>query len=88
EVITLKDRDRLVGAIELRTGEEDLVFITDDAQLLRYQASQGRPASGMAAQSVRERTRSRTHSASGTWSSLLTTTRSTSRKNHREVNDC
>ncbi|MEW1641246.1 MULTISPECIES: DNA topoisomerase IV subunit A [unclassified Streptomyces] len=52
EVITLKDGDRIVGAIELRTGEEDLVFITDDAQLLRYQASQvrpqGRPAGGMA----------------------------------------
>lgn len=51
EVITLKDGDRIVGAVELRTGEEDLVFITDDAQLLRYQASQvrpqGRPAGGM-----------------------------------------
>jgi DNA gyrase subunit A len=52
EVITLKEGDRIVGAAELRTGEEDLVFITDDAQLLRYQASQvrpqGRPAGGMA----------------------------------------
>ncbi|TLS47520.1 DNA topoisomerase IV subunit A [Streptomyces montanus] len=51
EVITLKEGDRIVGAAELRTGEEDLVFITDDAQLLRYQASlvrpQGRPAGGM-----------------------------------------
>lgn len=51
EVITLKHGDRIVGAAELRTGEEDLVFITDDAQLLRYQASQvrpqGRPAGGM-----------------------------------------
>ncbi|MFF1712621.1 DNA topoisomerase (ATP-hydrolyzing) subunit A [Streptomyces sp. NPDC058268] len=51
EVITLRDGDRIVGAAELRTGEEDLVFITDDAQLLRYQASQvrpqGRPAGGM-----------------------------------------
>ncbi|WP_055689796.1 DNA gyrase/topoisomerase IV subunit A [Streptomyces prasinus] len=51
EVITLRDGDRIVGALELRTGEEDLVFITDDAQLLRYQASQvrpqGRPAGGM-----------------------------------------
>jgi DNA gyrase subunit A len=43
EVITLKEGDRIVGAVELRTGEEDLVFITDDAQLLRYQASQVRP---------------------------------------------
>ncbi len=52
EVITLKDGDRIVGAVELRTGEEDLVFITDDAQLLRYPAGQvrpqGRPAGGMA----------------------------------------
>ncbi|MEU9105150.1 DNA topoisomerase IV subunit A [Streptomyces xanthophaeus] len=52
EVITLKDGDRIIGAVELRTGEEDLVFVTDDAQLLRYPASQvrpqGRPAGGMA----------------------------------------
>ncbi|MFD7554414.1 MULTISPECIES: DNA topoisomerase (ATP-hydrolyzing) subunit A [unclassified Streptomyces] len=52
EVITLKEGDRIVGAVELRTGEEDLVFITDDAQLLRYPAGQvrpqGRPAGGMA----------------------------------------
>ncbi|MEU4145978.1 DNA gyrase/topoisomerase IV subunit A [Streptomyces parvulus] len=52
EVITLKEGDRIVGGAELRTGEEDLVFITDDAQLLRYQASQvraqGRPAGGVA----------------------------------------
>ncbi|MET8227705.1 DNA topoisomerase IV subunit A [Streptomyces sp. NPDC005301] len=51
EVITLKDGDRIVGAVELSTGDEDLVFITDDAQLLRYQAAQvrpqGRPAGGM-----------------------------------------
>ncbi len=44
EVITLKEGDRIVGAVELRTGEEDLVFITDDAQLLRYPASPGPPA--------------------------------------------
>ncbi|MET9428038.1 MULTISPECIES: DNA topoisomerase IV subunit A [unclassified Streptomyces] len=52
EVITLREGDRIVGAAELRTGEEDLVFITSDAQLLRYPASQvrpqGRPAGGMA----------------------------------------
>ncbi|MFD9205439.1 DNA topoisomerase (ATP-hydrolyzing) subunit A [Streptomyces sioyaensis] len=51
EVITLKDGDRIVGAAELRTGEEDLVFITNEAQLLRYPAAQvrpqGRPAGGM-----------------------------------------
>ena len=52
EVIGLKDGDRLVGAVELRTGEEELVFISSDAQLLRFQATQvrpqGRPAGGMA----------------------------------------
>ena len=52
EVITLKDGDRVVGATELRTGREDLVFITSDAQLLKFSADlvrpQGRPAGGMA----------------------------------------
>ncbi|MER5554907.1 DNA topoisomerase IV subunit A [Streptomyces sp. NPDC002793] len=52
EVISLKDGDRVVGATQLRTGEEDLVFITSDAQLLRYPAAsvrpQGRAAGGMA----------------------------------------
>ncbi|MDT0305642.1 DNA topoisomerase IV subunit A [Streptomyces sp. DSM 44917] len=52
EVISLREGDRIVGAAELRSGEEDLVFITSDAQLLRYPASQvrpqGRPAGGMA----------------------------------------
>jgi DNA gyrase subunit A len=52
EVIALREGDEIVGAAELRTGEEDLVFITDDAQLLRYPASQvrpqGRAAGGMA----------------------------------------
>ncbi|CAM5448860.1 DNA topoisomerase IV subunit A [Streptomyces hirsutus] len=43
EVISLKEGDRIVGGVELRTGEEDLVFITDDAQLLRYQAAQVQP---------------------------------------------
>ncbi|WP_062214318.1 DNA topoisomerase (ATP-hydrolyzing) subunit A [Streptomyces sp. NBRC 109706] len=52
EVISLREGDRVVGAAELRTGEEDLVFITDEAQLLRYPAAQvrpqGRQAGGMA----------------------------------------
>ncbi|KPC84412.1 MULTISPECIES: DNA gyrase/topoisomerase IV subunit A [Streptomyces] len=52
EVISLKDGDRIVGATQLRTGEEDLVFITSDAQLLRFPAAsvrpQGRAAGGMA----------------------------------------
>ncbi|OEU86024.1 DNA topoisomerase IV [Streptomyces abyssalis] len=52
EVISLREGDRVVGGAELRTGEEDLVFITDEAQLLRYAANQvrpqGRAAGGMA----------------------------------------
>ncbi|HEU5357061.1 MAG TPA: DNA gyrase C-terminal beta-propeller domain-containing protein, partial [Actinocrinis sp.] len=52
EMIALKEGDRVVGAAELRTGQEDLVFLTTDAQLLKFSADQvrpqGRPASGMA----------------------------------------
>ncbi|GAT68285.1 DNA topoisomerase IV subunit A [Planomonospora sphaerica] len=52
EVIGLKDGDTVVGAAELTSEEHDLVFITSDAQLLRFSASivrpQGRPAGGMA----------------------------------------
>jgi DNA gyrase subunit A len=52
EMITLKEGDRIVGAVELRTGREDLVFLTTDAQLLKFCADQvrpqGRPAGGMA----------------------------------------
>jgi DNA gyrase subunit A len=52
EVIRLDDADRVVGAFELRTGAEDLVFITSDAQLLRFGAGsvrpQGRGGGGMA----------------------------------------
>ena len=52
EVISLKDGDRVVGAVELASDEHDLVFITSDAQLLRYAAAnvrpQGRAAAGMA----------------------------------------
>jgi DNA gyrase subunit A len=52
EVISLKDGDRVVGAAQLTSEEQDLVFITSDAQLLRYAASavrpQGRSAGGMA----------------------------------------
>ncbi|GII00508.1 DNA gyrase/topoisomerase IV subunit A [Planobispora takensis] len=51
EVIGLKDDDIVVGAVELASEDHDLVFITSDAQLLRYPASsvrpQGRPAGGM-----------------------------------------
>jgi DNA gyrase subunit A len=52
ELIGLRDGDEVVGAVELATGTEDLVFITSDAQLLRFPAAsvrpQGRPAGGMA----------------------------------------
>jgi DNA gyrase subunit A len=52
EIIGLKDDDRVVGAVQLESEDLDLVFITSDAQLLRFEASvvrpQGRPAGGMA----------------------------------------
>jgi DNA gyrase subunit A len=52
EVIGLKDGDRVVGAVQLTDESEDLVFITSDAQLLRFGAAvvrpQGRSAGGMA----------------------------------------
>jgi DNA gyrase subunit A len=52
ELITLKPGDRVVGAVQLAGEPDQLVFITSDAQLLRYAASsvrpQGRAAGGMA----------------------------------------
>jgi DNA gyrase subunit A len=52
DVITLKDDDRVVGAVQLTTGEEELCFITDDAQLLHFGAAgvrpQGRSGGGIA----------------------------------------
>ena len=52
ELITLKDGDRVVGAVQLAAEPDELVFITSDAQLLRFAAStvrpQGRAAGGMA----------------------------------------
>ncbi|HYX60892.1 MAG TPA: DNA topoisomerase IV subunit A [Streptosporangiaceae bacterium] len=52
ELITLKAGDRVVGAVQLSGESDELVFITSDAQLLRYAASsvrpQGRAAGGMA----------------------------------------
>jgi DNA gyrase subunit A len=52
EIVSLKTGDQVVGAVELRTGDEDLVFVTSDAQLLHFAASsvrpQGRTAAGMA----------------------------------------
>ena len=43
EVVRLDEGDRIVGAVELRTGDEDLVFVTSDAQLLRFAAASVRP---------------------------------------------
>ncbi|GGQ05190.1 DNA topoisomerase (ATP-hydrolyzing) [Actinomadura coerulea] len=52
EVIGLKDGDRVVGAVQLMSEEQHLVFISTDAQLLHFPASvvrpQGRAAGGMA----------------------------------------
>jgi DNA gyrase subunit A len=52
DVIALKDGDYVVGAVQLDSEEQDLVFITSDAQLLKFGASvvrpQGRAAGGMA----------------------------------------
>ncbi|MGH8868451.1 MAG: DNA gyrase/topoisomerase IV subunit A [Actinomycetes bacterium] len=52
EVVGLRDGDEVIGAVDLVTGEEDLVFITSEAQLLRFGASgvrgQGRAAGGVA----------------------------------------
>jgi len=51
-VIGLKDGDEVVGAVELRTGDETLCFITTGAQLLHFGAAlvrpQGRSGGGMA----------------------------------------
>ena len=52
EVIALKDGDEVVGATQLRTGTEELCFITSDAQLLHFGADlvrpQGRGGGGIA----------------------------------------
>jgi DNA gyrase subunit A len=52
DVIGLRDGDEVVGAVELRTGDEELCFISSDAQLLHFGAAgvrpQGRSGGGMA----------------------------------------
>ncbi|MCW2798705.1 MAG: topoisomerase [Aeromicrobium sp.] len=52
DLITLADGDVLVGAVELTTGDEELAFVTSDAQLLHFSASvvrpQGRAGGGVA----------------------------------------
>jgi DNA gyrase subunit A len=52
DVIRLDPGDRVVGAVELTTTQAELVFITNDAQMLHFPASavrpQGRSGGGMA----------------------------------------
>ncbi|MCD9197648.1 DNA gyrase/topoisomerase IV subunit A [Aeromicrobium wangtongii] len=52
ELISLADGDSVVGATALATGEEQLAFVTSDAQLLYFAASlvrpQGRSGGGVA----------------------------------------
>ena len=52
EVIRLADGDEVVGAVELVRGDEELCFVTSDAQLLHFAANavrpQGRSGGGIA----------------------------------------
>ena len=52
EVVKLADGDAVVGLATLSTGEEELAFVTSDAQLLHFSASlvrpQGRTGGGVA----------------------------------------
>ncbi|HET9501205.1 MAG TPA: DNA topoisomerase (ATP-hydrolyzing) [Marmoricola sp.] len=52
EVISLKDDDAVVGAVQLRSGKEELCFVSSDAQLLHFGADavrpQGRSGGGIA----------------------------------------
>ena len=44
ELIALRDGDRVVGAVQLSAESDELVFITSDAQLLRFAAVLGAAA--------------------------------------------
>jgi DNA gyrase subunit A len=52
DVVRLDEGDEVVGGVELRTGDEELVFVSTSAQLLRFPASavrpQGRSGGGVA----------------------------------------
>ncbi|HEX4977795.1 MAG TPA: DNA topoisomerase IV subunit A [Nocardioides sp.] len=52
DLVRLADGDEVVGAVELVTGEEELCFVTSDAQLLHFGAGgvrpQGRSGGGIA----------------------------------------
>jgi len=43
DVVRLDDGDEVVGAVELRTGQEELVFISSEAALLHFNAAGVRP---------------------------------------------
>ena len=51
-IIRLADDDAVIGAIQLSSGDDELVFVTSDAQLLRFSADlvrpQGREGQGIA----------------------------------------
>jgi len=51
ELVALRPGDRVVGAVEVAVEDADLVFVTSDAQLLRFPAAavrpQGRGAAGV-----------------------------------------
>ncbi|MEP9380793.1 DNA topoisomerase (ATP-hydrolyzing) [Nocardioides sp. KR10-350] len=61
EVIRLADGDEVVGAVQLRTGREELCFVTSDAQLLHFPADavrpQGRTGGGVAGVRLADRSR-------------------------------
>src|SRR5699024_5665622 len=58
EVVTLKDGDEVVGAVELATGEEELCVLTSEGRILHFAADrvrpQGRTAGGVAGVRVGE----------------------------------
>jgi DNA gyrase subunit A len=83
EAISLRDGDEVVGAVELAHDDYDLVFVTSDAQLLRFGADkvrpQGRAAGGMAGVNLAKGARAIFFGAvdlrlkDGEWASLVVT---------------
>jgi DNA gyrase subunit A len=83
EAVALKDGDEVVGAVELPHEDCDLVFVSSDAQLLRFGADrvrpQGRTAGGMAGISLAPRARAVFFGAvdlrvkDGEWGSVVVT---------------
>jgi DNA gyrase subunit A len=83
EMISLRDGDQVVGVAELPHEDCDLVFVTSDAQLLRFGAErvrpQGRAAGGMAGISLGKAARAVFFGAvdlrlkDGEWASVVVT---------------